>query len=168
MLVAYSSYSAVTPLADYSAGTVVNPSFSPAPGTYSTGGSPSSGVVASATSGASIFYTLNGTASVQFKVSPTRARYRSLSTTTVKAMATKQNFVDSGVATGVYTITGPPVHLLSDGVAVPAISGAVDSRAVLTGSTFQQVRRSCALRSAGTSGDCDLYVRAGSLPTEDD
>jgi len=76
------------------------PAFSPAPGTYS---GPQQVTITSSTSGATIYYTTDGT-------TPTTASTKyaapvSVSTTTtLKAIATAPNLSNSAVASGVYTI----------------------------------------------------------------
>ena len=78
------------------------PTFSPAPGTYTSG---QSVALADATTGAAIYYTTNGT-------TPTTAStlYSSpiavSSTTTINAIAVESGYSSSAVATGTYTITG--------------------------------------------------------------
>ena len=93
--------------------TAAAPTFSPNPGTYS---SSQSVTISSGTSGAIIYYTINGS-------TPTTASTRyagpvSVSATeTIKAIATAPNFSNSSVATGVYTIQSGPAT-----VATPTFS----------------------------------------------
>jgi hypothetical protein len=81
------------------------PTFSPVAGTYSSTQSVS---ISSATSGASIFYTLNGT-TPNTTAGGSTVLYSSPitigSTTTVKAIATASGFSASNVTTAVYTIS---------------------------------------------------------------
>jgi alpha-tubulin suppressor-like RCC1 family protein len=120
------------------------PVFSPAPGSYSAA---QTVTITSATPGATIRYTLDGT-------DPTTgsATYSSpLSigvTTTLKARAWKSGLGDSNVAAGVYTL----------GVVTPTLSpgGA-------TYSTVQTVTVSCA-----TTGATIRYTTSGAEPTESD
>jgi hypothetical protein len=80
--------------------TAATPTFSPAAGTYT---SAQSVTISDATSGASIYYTTNGS-------TPTTASTRYTapisvgSTTTLKAIATAPGFTTSAVSTAVYTI----------------------------------------------------------------
>jgi hypothetical protein len=81
--------------------TVATPTFSPAEGTYD---SAQNVTIACATSGASIFYTTDGsapTASSTAYVSPVTIS----ATTTLKAIATKSGYPDSVVATATYVIS---------------------------------------------------------------
>jgi hypothetical protein len=87
-----------------SAPAAATPAFSPAPGTYS---SAQQVTISTATSGATIYYTKDGTAPTT-----SSAKYGgpvSISaTTTLRAMATAPNFSNSAVATGMYTIQSGP------------------------------------------------------------
>jgi hypothetical protein len=84
------------------------PTFSPAPGTYP---SPQTVSLSSATAGATIFYTTDGT-------TPTSASPRYTGpftvsvTTTVRALATATGFMNSPVASGAFTIQSPPAGTL--------------------------------------------------------
>jgi hypothetical protein len=79
---------------------VATPTFSPAGGTYSTA---QTVTIATATTGATIRYTTNGTTPTG--TSPAYTGPISVTaTTTVKAIATKSGMTDSGVATATYTI----------------------------------------------------------------
>src|SRR5208282_1511341 len=91
---------------------VATPTFSPAPGTYS---SPQSVALSDATSGATIYYTTDG-------VTPTTSSpvYNSPipvdATTTIEAIAVKSGYNNSAVASGTYTISagsGSVVNLSS-------------------------------------------------------
>jgi hypothetical protein len=81
--------------------TVATPTFSPAPGTYS---SPQSVALSDATTGATIYYTTDG-------VTPTTSSpvYNSPipvdATTTIEAIAVKSGYNNSAVASGTYTIS---------------------------------------------------------------
>jgi hypothetical protein len=78
----------------------VMPTFSPAPGTYSTA---QQVTIKTTTSGATIYYTTNGatptTASTKYT-----APVAISATTTLKAIATAPNLTNSAVASGLYTI----------------------------------------------------------------
>lgn len=83
---------------------VQTPTFNPIQGTY---GSTQSVAISSATSDASIYYTVDGT-------TPTPATYlyaapvSVAATTTLKALGVKGGMTDSSVATALYTINNPP------------------------------------------------------------
>ena len=83
-------------------GTVATPTFSPAPGTYST---PQSVTIASSTSGAQIRYTTDGSTP-----SATSTLYNGpinvAATLTIKAIGIAGGMTNSAVATGAYTISG--------------------------------------------------------------
>lgn len=162
MLHGYNSYSAATLLADYLAGTVANPTFSPLPGTYNTANLPHV-TLATATSGASIRYTLDGSAP-----DSSSAVYSGpitiSTTTTVKAQGFRANFADSAVVTGVYTITGPPVTTLTNGVAKTSLTGASASMQYFV-INVPAGQAKLDVKMSGGTGDADLYVRQGQLPT---
>jgi len=86
------------------------PTFSPAPGTFT---SAQSVLLADTTTGASIYYTTNGstptTASTLYSPSTPIAVS---STTTINAIAVAPGFSNSAVATGTYTINGPAVSVV--------------------------------------------------------
>jgi hypothetical protein len=88
-------------------GAAATPTASVTPGSYS---SAQSVTLSSATSGASIYYTTDGTSPTTSSTS-----YESpisvTTTQTIKAIAVKSNFLASGVASFEYTITGPePIY----------------------------------------------------------
>jgi len=107
IVVTYSKESGVTP-------TCATPTFSPAAGSYEG----TQNVTISSTSGATIYYTTDGT---DPKTSGTKQTYSAAISVaadmTIKAYATLTNYDDSDVATAAYTITeGPDVTLnLIDG-----------------------------------------------------
>ena len=79
------------------------PTFSPAPGNYS---STQNVTLADSTAGASIYYTTNGTTPTTGSTlysSPIAVS----STTTIEAIATASGYTNSALATGTYTITAP-------------------------------------------------------------
>jgi N-acetyl-beta-hexosaminidase len=80
--------------------TAATPTFTPAPGSYANG---QQVTISTATSGATIYYTTNGstpsTASTKY-TGPVAIS----TTTTLKAIATAPSFANSVVATGVYTV----------------------------------------------------------------
>lgn len=82
--------------------TVATPAFSPAGGSYT---STQSVTISSATSGASIRYTTNGTAPTSTSGTVYSAPVSVSTTTTLKAIAYKSGMTDSSVATANYTIT---------------------------------------------------------------
>jgi hypothetical protein len=122
------------------------PTFSPAPGTYSAA---QQVTITSTTSGATIYYTTNGT-------TPTTASTKYIApvsisaTTTLKAIATASGMTNSAVASGLYTIqAGTPT------VATPTFSPAPS-----TYSAAQQVTI-----TSTTSGATIYYTTNGTTPT---
>jgi hypothetical protein len=103
--IAYRTGYAPSPVADvtyviHSPDTVARPTFAPAPGTFTTGTSVS---LLSATAGAAIVYTTDGTAPTPFSTRYT-APIPITETTAIRAIAIKPGFFPSGVTLGVYTI----------------------------------------------------------------
>ena len=84
--------------------TVATPTFTPAPGTYS---SAQSVTIASNTSGATVRYTTDGSTPNGSSTIYTGAVSVN-STTTIRAIATASGMTDSQVAVGTYTIAAPP------------------------------------------------------------
>ena len=80
-------------------GTVATPAFTPPPGTYA---GPQKVTIATATAGATIKFTVDG--STPTAASPTYTGDRRPGHATIKAMATKAGMTNSGVATGPFTI----------------------------------------------------------------
>ena len=80
--------------------TAATPSISPSTGTFT---SPQTVTITDATSGSSIFYTLDGSQPTASST-PYNGAFTVSSTTTVKAMATASGFTPSAVATSVITI----------------------------------------------------------------
>jgi hypothetical protein len=162
LLSAFEGYSGLTLLADYVTGTVAAPSFTPAPGNYLSATSLNV-TMASSTSGAVIYYTVDGstpTASSALYTGPVSVS----GTTTVRAIATRSNYLDSTVTTGVYSVTTPPVNDLDNDVALGAFSGSAGSSLYFAISVpgGQGVLR---FQMSGTTGDADLHVRRDQLPT---
>jgi hypothetical protein len=122
---------------------VATPTFSPAAGTYSTA---QSVTLSDATSGATIYYTTNGTApttsSTQYAGPITVS-----ATETLEAIAVASGDTNSAIASAAYTITST--------VAAPTFSPAAG-----TYSTAQSVTL-----SDGTSGATIYYTTNGSAPT---
>ena len=120
------------------------PTFSPAPGTFTAA---QSVMLADTTTGASIYYTTNGstptTASTLYS-----APIAVSSTTTINAIAVAPGFANSAVATGAYTINIPVA-------ATPTFSPAAG-----TFSSAQSVTLSDA-----TTGAAIYYTTNGSTPT---
>jgi hypothetical protein len=83
---------------------VATPTFSPAPGTYT---SAQSVTISSATSGATIYYTTNNTAPTTSSAQYTGTAISVGTTETLQAIAVKSGFFNSNVATGAYTINIP-------------------------------------------------------------
>jgi hypothetical protein len=119
------------------------PSFSPAPGTYS---SAQQVTISDSTSGASIFYTTNGTAPTTASTPYTGAITVS-ATGTIKAIATAPGWLASAVASGVYTINIP--------AAAPAFTPAPGTYAAAQTVTITD----------STSGASIYYTTNGTTPT---
>ena len=135
---------------------VATPTFSPSPGTYNNSVNVT---ISTTTSGATIRYTTNGSDPTSSSTVYSKAITVS-STTTIKAKAFKSGMTDSATATATYTI----VISLNNGQSVSNLSGSAGAVSyyaisVPAGQSFLQVKTS------GGSGDCDLYVKLGSLPT---
>lgn len=126
--------------------TVAAPTFSPAGGTYNTA---QSVVISSATSGATIRYTTDG--STPTATSPVYSAPISVTSgvVTVKAVASKSGMADSAVASATYTIT--PVNQ----VAAPTFNPAAG-----TYTTAQSVTIACSTPDAVIR-----YTTDGSTPT---
>lgn len=123
---------------------VATPTFSPAAGTYT---SAQNVTISCGTSGATIHYTLDG--STPTSSSATYSSAISVSaTTTIKAIAVKEGYDDSEVATATYTINLPQV-------ATPTFSPTAG-----TYTSAQNVTISC-----GTSGATIHYTTNGDTPT---
>jgi hypothetical protein len=125
--------------------TVKTPSFSPAAGSYSSAQSVS---IATSTSGASIYYTTDGSTP-----SASSTKYATPiavgSSQTLKAIALKEGMNDSAVASAAYVI-GSPLGTVATPVLDPAEK---------TFSSFLQVNISCA-----TAGARIYYTTDGSAP----
>ena len=126
-------------------GAVAAPTFSPAAGTYS---SAPSVTISSATSGASIRYTTDGSTPSQTVGTVYSTAVNIAATATLKAIAYKSGMTDSTVTSGNYTITLP--------VAAPTFSptaGTYDTAQAVTISTT-------------TSGATIRYTTDGSTPSQ--
>ena len=121
------------------------PAFSPAPGSYTSAQTVS---LASTTTGASIYYTINGTTPTTASTLYT-APISVGATTTLNAIAVATGYTTSAVATGVYTITAPPV------AATPTFSPAPG-----TYTSTQTVRL-----ASTTTGASIYYTTNGTRPT---
>ncbi len=133
--VASATYTIETPAA--------TPTFSPAAGTYASG---QQVTISDSTSGASIFYTTNGTTPTTSSTAYTGAITVS-ATTTIKAIASATGSLNSAVATATYTIETP--------AATPGFSPAAGTYA-----TAQQVTI-----TDGTTGASIYYTTNGTTPT---
>ncbi len=122
-------------------GTVATPAFSPAAGTYN---SAQTVTITDATSGASIYYTTNGSTPTTSSTLYSSAITVS-ATETVKALAAKSGYTNSAVASAVYTLT----------VATPGFSPAAG-----TYNSAQTVTLSSSTPSASI-----YYTTNGSTPT---
>ncbi|MBF0523674.1 MAG: chitobiase/beta-hexosaminidase C-terminal domain-containing protein [Deltaproteobacteria bacterium] len=126
-------------------GTVATPTFSPAAGTFTTA---QSVTIACTTTGATIYYTTDGSTPTSSSTQYTAAISIPLNTNmTIKAKAVNTGWVDSAVASGVYNVTGT--------VATPTFSPAAGTFA-----TAQSVTIACA-----TVGSAIRYTIDGTDPT---
>jgi Legume lectin domain/Chitobiase/beta-hexosaminidase C-terminal domain len=82
---------------------VAAPTFSPAPGSYTVA---QSVTISSTTSGATIYYTTNGTKPTTSSTQYSGAIAVTVPSTTIEAMAVKSGFFNSNVTTGLYAIGG--------------------------------------------------------------
>ena len=103
------------------------PTFSPAPGTYT---STQTVRLASTTTGASIYYTTNGTRPTTASTLYTTPVSVS-ATTTIKAIAVATGYTTSAVATGVYTISPPSFALTPASASVTIRQAASGSDAIV-------------------------------------
>ncbi|CAN5793908.1 hypothetical protein BH11PSE8_BH11PSE8_08660 [soil metagenome] len=162
MVRAYSAYSGLTLRGRYTGGTPAAtqlPVISPAPGSYS-------GLVAvslsSATAGAVIRYTLDGSApsaSSEVYVAPIQLT----ATTQVRAMGFASGLANSAIASGTYTITNA-IRALTPGLSITGLSGATGSVANFR-LAVPSGMSSVTLTLSGGTGDADLYVKYGQLAT---
>ena len=162
MVRGYTAYASVSLKATHNAGgntVAAMPTFSPAAGTYS---GQVSAALASTTPNAVIRFTLNGatpTTGSEVYVAPILIT----STTTVKAAAFATGYATSAVASATYTIRDS-IQTLVNNTPIAGLSGIKDSVAnfrfaVPTGAA------SVAFSITGTTGDADIYVKYGQLPT---
>jgi M6 family metalloprotease-like protein len=159
MLVGVSAYTKVTVTAS-ATGVVATPVFSPASGSY-VQSDPLAVTLSSATPQADIFYSFNGTTFTSYagpvSIDP------SGDPVTLTAYASKTNFTTSGRATATYTVSQPPLDLTSTGQLPSTISDGVGSQRYYS---FTVPAGDAYVTFAITgSGDCDLYVKKGGLPT---
>ena len=91
------------------AGSVATPTFSPAGGTYS---SAQSVAIASATSGATIRYTTNGSTPTATSGTIYTGPVNVASSLTLRAIAYRAGFTDSAVASATYTIGSSPTEII--------------------------------------------------------
>jgi hypothetical protein len=96
---------------------VAAPAFSPAAGTYSSAQSVS---ITSATSGATLRYTTDGSTPTPSHGTIVSGAVNIASTATLKAIAYKSGLVDSAVTSGTYTITIPAFQMSSNQVVMEA------------------------------------------------
>jgi LysM repeat protein len=122
---------------------VAAPTFSPAAGTY---GTPQSVTVSDSTSGASIYYTTNGTTPTTSST-PYSGPITVSATETIEAIAVETGYTNSAVATAAYTIA-------------PVLPTPTFSPAAGTYTTAQSVTI-----SDTTSGTTIYYTTNGSTPT---
>lgn len=112
---------------------VAAPTFSPIAGTYST---PQTVTISSATTGATIYYTTNGTTPTTSSTVYS-APITVSSTTTVQAIATKSGFFNSSVASATYTITSSGVTSVNLGTGFTAGAMLFNGSAKLNGTRLR-------------------------------
>jgi hypothetical protein len=112
-----------------SGGSVAAPTFSPAAGSYS---STQSVTLATATSGAAIRYTTNGTDPTRSSGTVYSTPVSVASTATVKAIAYKDYWADTAVQSAAYTISGGTPVTLIQGVAGSSNFGGTTATAVFS------------------------------------
>ncbi len=122
--------------------TVAAPAFSPAAGTYT---SAQSVTITTATSGATIRYTTNGTAPTTTTGTVYSGPVPISATTTLEAIAYETGFTNSAVTSGTYTLT----------VAVPAFSPAAGTYTSAQSVTITTATSSASIR----------YTTSGTAPT---
>ncbi|MGA3007688.1 MAG: chitobiase/beta-hexosaminidase C-terminal domain-containing protein [Opitutaceae bacterium] len=127
--------------------TVATPAFSPAGGTYT---SPQSVSISDSTSGATLYYTTNGTTPTTSSTVYSGPISVS-STVTIEAMGAASGDTNSNVASATYTISAPPPTQ----VATPAFSPAVGTYTSAVTVTI----------SDSTSGATLYYTTNGTTPT---
>ena len=135
--------SAVGSAAYVISGTVATPTFSPAAGSY---GPAQTVTITSATSGATIYYTTNGTTPTTSSTVYSSAITVSASET-VKALAAKSGYTNSAVGSAAYVINGT--------VATPAFSPAAGSYGPAQTVTI----------TSATAGTTIYYTTNGTTPT---
>jgi hypothetical protein len=163
MVQGYSAYSGLTLRAQFTNPVPVTqaatPTFTPAAGTYS---GQVNVQLASATPGAVVRFTLNGSApTVSSEVY--NAPIMVTATTQVQAMAFANGLANSAVASGLFTVINT-IQTLTNNTAVANLAGATNSIAnfkfsVPAGSS------SATFAISGGSGDADIYVKYGQLAT---
>ena len=124
---------------------VAAPTFSPGAGTYA---GTQSVTISSATSGAAIYYTTDGTTPTPTTGTLYTGAVSLGATTTLKAIATKSGWVNSTVTTGVFTITAAQV-------AAPTFSPAAGTYDLAQSVTI----------STTTGGATIYYTTDGTTPT---
>ena len=160
MLYGYAGFTGVTLKADYMAATVETPVFTPAPGNFD---APVNVSLTCATAGAAIRYTLDGstpTAASALYSSPILVS----SSNTIAARAFASGKVDSAVTRGTYTVNQMTITTMVNGITYAGISGATGSKRYFQISV-PSGQATLDIRIAGGTGDCDLYVRRGGVPT---
>ncbi len=123
------------------------PTFSPTPGTYT---SPQAVTISDATSGATIYYTTDGsmptTSSAKYSAPITVS-----TTETINALAAASGYTNSNVATGIYTINTTPPPVVPNPTFSPAAGTYTSTQAVIVSDTL--------------SGATIYYTTDGSTPT---
>jgi hypothetical protein len=123
-------------------GTVATPTFSPAPGNYT-----QPITISTATAGATIRYTTNGTTPTQTNGTVYSGPVTLTATTTLKAIAYKSGMTDSAVTSGTYTVSSgtvatptfnPPPGAYTQPVAISTITPGATIRYTTNGTTPSQ------------------------------
>lgn len=144
-------------------GTVATPSFSPGTGEY---GPTQNVTISTSTSNSEIYYTTDG--SEPTTLTPPSYKYASpvsvSSSSTLKAIAVRDLYLDSGIATATYTINGPasaPVFTVATGAY--GTSQSVTMASLTTGASIYYTTNGTTPTSGSTAYSSAINVAAGTV-----